>query len=169
MIMNKRGQSQIWNFKDLMFTFLMLIFIFFAISTFLNAETNKIEDKVYYKTSSFKAVDVSLTYLKFHSTLMPGLTMGDLITLYCEGTQVPLVSETEKFLKEFFPLTYDEKFFQINCSETTPLIIGKKKTCSTREAHSRIQIPSLSNKIIHIFYCHKVKDFASINYWGGSY
>jgi hypothetical protein len=163
--MNKRGQSQIWNFKDLMFTFLMLIFIFFAISTFLNAETNKIEDKVYYKTSSFKAVDVSLTYLKFHSTLMPGLTMGDLITLYCEGTQVPLVSETEKFLKEFFPLTYDEKFFQISCPAPL-LIIGREGICSTREAHSRIQIPSLSNKIIHIFYCHKVKDSASTNYGG---
>lgn len=64
MIQNKKAQGQIWHFLDLMFTFFMLIFIFFFVTFLINTEKENIVDKISTVSNEFKAEDALMVYLQ---------------------------------------------------------------------------------------------------------
>ena len=64
MIINKKAQGQIWHFVDLMFTFFILIFIFFFVSFLINTEKESTVDKISAVSNEFKAEDALMVYLQ---------------------------------------------------------------------------------------------------------
>ena len=64
MINNKKGQGQIWHFLDLMFTMIILVFIFFFISILISTEKETTIDKISEISNEFKVKDALMVYLK---------------------------------------------------------------------------------------------------------
>ena len=180
LLKNKKGQSQTWDYIDLMFTFLILIFIFFFVGFLIDSEKGGIQQRINAVSNSIRQTDLLLVNFKFEggflsrdiiskndgsnpyipnnfefSSFTTGVP-GESTFVSTEVDESPcyLECKLEELLLDLNP-NYKNKgnhFIVEYPGDEKPLIIGNKGACGEVCSVDEIYLPSFEKGIVNVTY-----------------
>ena len=180
LLKNKKGQAQVWDYMDLMFTVIILIFIFFFVGFLIDSERGGIKEKMKSVSNSIRQTDLLLVNFKLEAGSLPRevmfkndgsnphilneLEFSDFTTgIPGESTSVVMKDDTgpcylecklEELLFDLNP-NYEDKgnhFIVEYPGDDEPLIIGNKGACGEVCSIDKIYLPSFEGGIVKVTY-----------------
>ena len=177
LLKNKRGQSQVWDYTDLLYTVIILTFIFFFVGFLVDSEKLVIQERIKFVSNTIKQTDSLLVNFKLEGSSLSRDVMlrndgsnpyllaesgfpnfatgvpGESTSTVTEYSSCDLECQLEELLLELNPeyKTLGNHFI-IEYSEDDHIIVGKTDQCKQVCNIDEIYLPSFEEGVVRVTY-----------------